>query len=46
MTATYRGFTFEQIAKTLDHSVLKPDVTPADIEAGAQIARKYDTASY
>ncbi len=46
MTATYRGFTFEQIAKTLDHSVLKPDVTQADIEAGAQIARKYDTASY
>jgi deoxyribose-phosphate aldolase len=46
MTATYRGFTFEQIAKTLDHSVLKPEVTPADIEAGAQIARKYDTASY
>jgi deoxyribose-phosphate aldolase len=46
MTATYRGFTFEQIAKTLDHSVLRPEVTPADIEAGAQIARKYDTASY
>ena len=46
MTATYRGYTFEQIAKTLDHSVLKPDVTRADIEAGAAIAAKYDTASY
>lgn len=46
MTATYRGFTFEQIVKTLDHSVLKPEVTPADIEAGAQVARKYETASY
>jgi deoxyribose-phosphate aldolase len=46
MTATYRGFTFEQIAKTLDHSVLKPEVTRADIEAGAAIAAKYDTASY
>lgn len=46
MTATYRGYTFEQIAKTLDHSVLKPEVTAADIEAGASIAKKYDTASY
>ncbi|MEN9749521.1 MAG: hypothetical protein RL149_599 [Actinomycetota bacterium] len=46
MTATYRGYTFEQIAKTLDHSVLKPEVTSADIEAGAAIAKKYDTASY
>jgi deoxyribose-phosphate aldolase len=46
MTATYRGFTFEQIAKTLDHSVLKPEVTAADIAAGAAIAMKYDTASY
>jgi deoxyribose-phosphate aldolase len=46
MTATYRGYNFEQIAKTLDHSVLKPDVTAADIEAGAKIAAKYDTASY
>lgn len=46
MTATYRGFTFEQIAKTLDHSVLKPEVTAADIAAGAAIARKYETASY
>ena len=46
MTATYRGYTFEQIAKTLDHSVLKPEVTRADIEAGAAIAAKYSTASY
>jgi deoxyribose-phosphate aldolase len=46
MTATYRGYTFDQIAKTLDHSVLKPEVTRADIEAGAAIASKYATASY
>jgi deoxyribose-phosphate aldolase len=46
MTATYRGYTFEQIAKTLDHSVLKPEVTRTDIEAGAAIAAKYSTASY
>lgn len=46
MTATYRGFTREQIAKTLDHSVLKPEVTPADVAAGAVIALKYGTASY
>lgn len=46
MTATYRGYSFEQIAKTLDHSVLKPEVTPADIAVGAAIAQKYGTASY
>ena len=46
MNATYRNYSFEQIAKTLDHSVLKPEVTKADIAAGAAIARKYDTASY
>lgn len=46
MTATYRGFTRAQIAKTLDHSVLKPEVTSADIAAGAAIAIRHDTASY
>ncbi len=46
MTATYRGFTRTQIAKTLDHSVLKPEVTSADIAEGAAVAIKNDTASY
>ena len=46
MSKTYRGYTREQIAKTIDHSVLKPDFTTSDVEAGAKIARDYDVASY
>jgi deoxyribose-phosphate aldolase len=46
MSKTYRGYTLEQVAKTIDHSILKPDFTYADVEAGAELARKYNTASY
>lgn len=42
----YRGYTREQIAKTIDHSVLRPEFTSQDIRAGAQIARDFDVASY
>lgn len=46
MNKTYRGYTLEQVAKTIDHSILKPDFTYADVEAGAELALKYNTASY
>lgn len=46
MTKTYRGYTLEQVATTIDHSILKPDFTYADVEAGAQLALKFNTASY
>jgi deoxyribose-phosphate aldolase len=46
MTKTYRGYTLEQVAKTIDHSILKPDFTYADVVAGAELALKYNTASY
>ncbi|CAB4561407.1 MAG: deoxyribose-phosphate aldolase [Actinobacteria bacterium] len=46
MTKTYRGYTLEQVAKTIDHSILKPDFTYADVEAGAALALKFNTASY
>ena len=46
MTKTYRGYTLEQVAKTIDHSILKPDFTYADVEAGSQLALKFNTASY
>ncbi|MFM5904555.1 MAG: deoxyribose-phosphate aldolase [Micrococcales bacterium] len=45
MTKTYRGYTFEQVAKTIDHSILKPDFLTADIEAGCALALKYDVAT-
>ena len=46
MSRTYRGYTLEQVAKTIDHSILKPDFTYADVLAGAALALKYNTASY
>jgi deoxyribose-phosphate aldolase len=46
MSKTYRGYTLEQVAKTIDHSILKPDFTYADVSAGAELALKYNTASY
>lgn len=46
MSKTYRGYTLEQVAKTIDHSILKPDFTYADVAAGAELALKYETASY
>lgn len=46
MNKTYRGYTLEQVAKTIDHSILKPDFTYADVEAGAALALKFNTASY
>ncbi|MEY4436673.1 MAG: hypothetical protein RL100_137 [Actinomycetota bacterium] len=46
MSKTYRGYTLEQVAKTIDHSILKPDFTYSDVVAGAELALKYNTASY
>ena len=46
MSKTYRGYSMEQVAKTIDHSILKPDFTYADVIAGAELALKYNTASY
>jgi len=45
MSKTYRGYTFEQVAKTIDHSILKPDFLTKDIEAGCVLALKYDVAT-
>ena len=46
MSKIYRGYTFEEIAGALDHSVLKPNSTIDEVLAGAQVAAKYQTASY
>lgn len=38
-------YTYEQIAKMIDHSVLVPTLTWADLEKGIQIAKAYGTAT-
>ena len=37
-------YTLHQVAKTIDHS-LKPEMTRAEVQAGCEIAKKYDVAS-
>lgn len=38
-------YTYRDIAKMLDHSLLQQVFTDADLEAGCQLAREYDVAS-
>jgi deoxyribose-phosphate aldolase len=39
------SLTYEQIAKTIDHSLLRPELTDDELRAGCDLARKYDVAS-
>jgi deoxyribose-phosphate aldolase len=38
-------YTYQQIAKMIDHSLLNPVITDEEIEAGCRLALEYDTAS-
>jgi deoxyribose-phosphate aldolase len=38
-------FTYEQIAKMIDHSLLQPQLTDAELEPGVKLAREYNVAS-
>lgn len=40
-----RDLTIEQAAKYIDHSILRPYLTPLEVIQGCQIARKYNVAS-
>jgi deoxyribose-phosphate aldolase len=37
--------TYEQLAKSIDHSLLRPELTHAEVVAGCVLARKYNVAS-
>jgi deoxyribose-phosphate aldolase len=39
------SYTYEDIAKMIDHSLLQPTLTDAELEEGCRIAVKYDVAS-
>jgi len=41
----YRSFTLDQIAKFIDHTVLKPTAVEADIVATCELALEYSTAT-
>jgi deoxyribose-phosphate aldolase len=38
-------FTYQDIAKMLDHSLLQPTLTDRELEEGCRVAREYDVAS-
>jgi len=38
-------YTYHDIAKMIDHSLLQPVLTDSELEAGCQLAREYDVAS-
>lgn len=45
MTLSIQDITYQQVAKTLDHPLLKPEMTEADIVAGCDMAKQYDIAA-
>lgn len=40
-----KTITYEQLAKVIDHSLLRPELTEQDVIAGCQLAAKYHTAT-
>jgi len=38
-------FTLEQVAKTIDHALLRPDMTCEEVAAGCALALRYNVAS-
>lgn len=45
MTLSIESLTERDIAKTIDHSLLKPELDDAFVEAGCRLAAKYEVAS-
>ena len=40
-----KTITYEQLAKVIDHSLLRPELTEAEVVAGCQLAARYQTAT-
>jgi deoxyribose-phosphate aldolase len=40
-----KTITYEQLAKVIDHSLLRPELTEADVLAGCELAARYHVAS-
>src|ERR1700747_852469 len=44
-TYTIATLTYEQVAKTIDHSLLRPELTEQDVTEGCELAARYHVAS-
>jgi deoxyribose-phosphate aldolase len=42
---TVDDVTYERLAKTIDHSLLRPELTLTDVREGCELAARYDVAS-
>ena len=42
---TSKTITYEQLAKVIDHSLLRPELTEAEVVAGCELAARYHTAT-
>ncbi|MGE5248910.1 MAG: deoxyribose-phosphate aldolase [Bacteroidota bacterium] len=40
-----KTITYEQLAKVIDHSLLRPELTEAEVRAGCELAARYHTAT-
>lgn len=45
MSSFFDGLTYRDVAKAIDHSLLKPELDDASVEAGCKLAAGYDVAS-
>jgi deoxyribose-phosphate aldolase len=45
MSLPSQTITYEQLAKTIDHSLLRPELTREEVAAGCELARRYNVAS-
>jgi deoxyribose-phosphate aldolase len=45
MALNSKTITYEQLAKVIDHSLLRPELTEADVIAGCKLADRYHTAT-
>ncbi len=45
MTLSSKTITYQQLAKVIDHSLLKPELTEADVIAGCALAARYHVAT-
>ncbi len=44
-TLSSKTITYEQLAKVIDHSLLRPELTEADVFAGCELAARYHVAT-
>ncbi len=44
-TLNSKTITYEQLAKVIDHSLLRPELTESDVTAGCELAARYHTAT-